>query len=75
MVMEWQKHITLTLLPLDKMAIISQVTFSNAFSWMKKFNSWQKFHCLLCPIDNNLFGAKPLNEPMLTWFIDAYMRH
>ena len=22
-----------------------------------------------------LFGAKPLNERMLTWFTDAYMRH
>ena len=31
-------------LPLDKMTAISQTTFPNAFSWMKKFESWLKFH-------------------------------
>ena len=32
----WQA-ITLTYLPLDKMAAISQTTFSDAFLWMKMF--------------------------------------
>ena len=32
---------------LDKMAAISQTTFSNAFSWKKKFDFWLKFHWTL----------------------------
>ena len=38
-----------THLPLDKMAAISQTTFSSAFSWMKSFESWFKFHWSLFP--------------------------
>ena len=34
----------LTHLPLDKMAAISQTLFSDAFSWMKSFVLWSKFH-------------------------------
>ena len=34
----------LTHLPLDKMAAISQATFSDAFLWMKSFVYWLKFH-------------------------------
>ena len=34
----------LTHFPLDKTAAISQAIFSNAFSWMKSFVSWLKFH-------------------------------
>ena len=34
----------LTHLPLNKMASISQTIFSNAFSWMKSFVFWFKFH-------------------------------
>ena len=34
----------LTHLPLDKMAAISQMTFSNAFSWMKMYWYQLKFH-------------------------------
>ena len=30
--------------PLDKMAAISQRIFSDAFSWMKSFAFWLKFH-------------------------------
>ena len=30
--------------PVDKMAAISQTAFSNAFSWMKNFVFWFKFH-------------------------------
>ena len=35
--------------PLDKMAIISQTTDSNAFSWMKKSVYWLEFHWKLFP--------------------------
>ena len=34
----------LTHLALDKMATILQTTFSDAFSWMKSFVLWLKFH-------------------------------
>ena len=67
----------LTHLPLDKMAAISQPTFSNAFSF-------KKISLKLIPnglISNiltlvqitacHLVGAKLLSEPMLTWFTDA----
>ena len=74
--------------PLDKMAAISQTIFSDAFSWMK--NIWILITISLnfvpkCSINNipalvqimacRLFGAKPLSEPMLIRFTDAYMRH
>ena len=39
----------LTHLPLGKMAAISQTTFSDAFSWMKSFLFWLKFHWSLFP--------------------------
>ena len=39
----------LTHLPLDKMAAISQALFSRAFSWMKSFVFWLKFHWNLFP--------------------------
>ena len=75
-------------LPLDKMAAILQTTFSNDFSWMKKF-------CISilislrfvpkAPIDNkstlvqvmawHLFGAKPLSEPVPNQFTYAYVQH
>ena len=35
---------TLTHPPLDKMATISQMVFSDAFLWMKWFVFWLKFH-------------------------------
>ena len=34
----------LTHLPLDKMSAISQTIFSDAFSWIKSFVFWLKFH-------------------------------
>ena len=44
----WQfSTLTLTHLPLDKMAAILQTTVSNTFSWMKKFDFWLKFHLSL----------------------------
>ena len=69
------------------MAAISQTIFSDAFSWMKSFVVWLRFHWRLFsrgPIDNNpslrkmarcRIADKPLSEPMLTQFTDAYMRH
>ena len=60
-----------------KMAAIFQTTFSNAFSWMKFFEFWLKFHWnLFKGAFNNIPalakiiawhrpGDKPLSEPML----------
>ena len=42
--------------PPDKMTVISQMTFSDAFSWKKSFVFWSKFHKSFVPkgpIDNN----------------------
>ena len=36
---------SLTHLPLDKMAAISQLIFYDAFSWLKTFKFWLEFHC------------------------------
>ena len=66
--------------------IIYQMTFSNAsFSWMKSFVFQFEFHWHMCPIDNKSAlvqvmawrwsGDKPLPEPRMTQFTDAYMRH
>ena len=33
---------------LDKIAAISQTTFSSAFPWMKTFEFWMKIHCYVC---------------------------
>ena len=69
----------------DKMAAISQATFPNSFSCLEIVVFWFKFHWNLVPIDNKwLFvlvmawrrtGDKPLSEPMIVLFADAYMRH
>ena len=40
----WPWYVQLTNLPLDKMAALSQTTFSNAFFWIKSFVFWLKFH-------------------------------
>ena len=83
------KHMGFNLhLPLDKMAAISQTTFSNAFSWMKSFVFWIRISLkfvLKVPIDNtsawvqgmawHQTGYKPLTGPMLAMFTDAYMQH
>ena len=69
------------------MAAISQTTISNAFSWKKSFVFDYNFTELFPngPTDNNPVlvqimacrgtGDKPLSEPMLTQFTDAYMWH
>ena len=38
-----------THLPLDKMDTISQIIFADAFSWMRNFVCWLKFHLSLLP--------------------------
>ena len=43
----WGPSPILTDLPMDKMAAISQTIVSNAFSWMKNFLLWLKFHWTL----------------------------
>ena len=78
----------LTHLPMDKTAVNSQTIFSDGFSWMKSFVFWLKCHWKFVPkrtidIDPALvwimawhrIGDKPLSEPKLTWFTDAYMWH
>ena len=84
-----QKHAPyciFTHLPLDKMAAISQRTFSNAFSWMKRFVyrfkfQWSLFLRVLLTIIQHWFmalcwiGDIPLSEPTLTGFTYAYIRH
>ena len=74
-----------TNLLLSKMAAISQTTFSNAVFLMKMLEFQFQFSLEFVPkgpVDNNsalvqimacrLFGAKPLPEPMLSQFTDAY---
>ena len=68
-------HLTeLTHLSLDKMAAISQTIFSDSFSSMKSFVFWFKFHWGLL-LRVCLTGDKPVPEPMMTQFTDAYMWH
>ena len=65
-----------------------QIKFSNAFSWMKSFCILIRISLKCVPKDpiNNIpalvqimawcqSGDKPLSEPMLAQFTDAYMRH
>ena len=74
--------------PLDEMAAFSQTIFSNAFFVNEKFRILIKLSLKFVPkgpIESNpalvhimicrLFGAKPLSEPMLIRFTDAYMQH
>ena len=72
----------LTHLPQDKMAAISQIVFSDAFSWMKNFVFWLRFHWSLflrfqLAITQHLVqimawcrpGDKTLSEPTLVTHI------
>ena len=66
----------LTYLPLYKMAAISQMIFSSAFSWMKTFVFWLKFPwSLFLGVQMTITQCWLLSEPMLNWFTDKYMRH
>ena len=70
------------------MTAISQTTFPNALSWMKKFVLSIRISLKFVPkgpMDDKSAlvqvmawhrpGDKPLSETMLTQPIDAYMRH
>ena len=78
---------TITHLLLDKMAAISQTIYLDGFPWMENCTFWLKFHWSLflrVPLTMSALvqvmvwrriGGKPLSEPSITWFSDAYMRH
>ena len=76
-------HIPLTAILSRGDKLLWQRTISNAFSWMKMIEFRFNFHWNLFQFTTTLvqvmawrlFGAKPLPEPMLTQFIDAYMCH
>ena len=72
------KYIFLTHWGRDEMAAISQMTVSNAFSWMKMYEFWLKFHWSVFLSDQlTIFqdwfqimvwhwsGIKPVSEPMM----------
>ena len=74
----------------DKMAAIFHTTYSNAFSWMKMYEFWLRFHWSLFLrvklTNNNIpalvqimswcpWGDKPLSEPMMAQLTDVNMRH
>ena len=74
--------------PLHKMAIISQMTFWNAFSWMEMYEFHLRSHKKFVPRiwTKNIptlvqimawcrLCDKLLSEPMLTQFTNAYIRH
>ena len=46
---EWHLTLPLTHWGRDKMAVIFQTIFSNAFSWMKMFNFRLRFHWIVFP--------------------------
>ena len=56
----------LTHLPLDQMDDISQTTFSHAFSWMKKFDFWLKYHWSLF-----LRVKLTITQHWFRWWFDA----
>ena len=73
---------TLTNLPLDKMAAILADDIFNCIFWMKMIEFRFKFHWNMFPGHQltksqhwHRTGDKPLPEPMMTQFIDAYMRN
>ena len=73
----------------DKMASISQTTFSRAFSWVKMIDFWLKFHwSLFLRVWSTIFqhwfrqwlgtyrpGDKPLSESMMVCFTDTYIQY
>ena len=60
-----------THLPLDKMSAILQMIVSDAFSWMKSFVFWLKFHLSLF-LRVQLTITQAIIWPILTWFADTY---
>ena len=74
--------------PHDKMTAITQTTFSNAFNsnrsiWISSKTSLKfvpkgpinSIPALIQIMASRRPGDRPLSEPMLTQFTDAYMRH
>ena len=68
----------------DKKGAISQATFSNAFSWMKMYEFWLKFHCSLDQLTISSTGSDnglaPSRCQAIIWtsdgyFTDTYMHH
>ena len=61
------------------MAAILQMTFWNAFSWMKVYEFWLKFHRSLFiggPINNISAGRRQaIIWTNVGYFIDIYMQH
>ena len=55
------------------MAAISQMIFTVAFSWMKSLIFWLKSQWSLLIMSWRQVGNKPLSEPVLTQFTEAYM--
>ena len=51
----------------DKVAVISQTTVSNAFSWIKMLEFWFQ--------GSNEVGAKPLSEPMMVCIYSSLGLH
>ena len=49
----YNSQVSLTNLPLDKMADILQMIISDEFSWMENFVFWIKFHWSVFLRDNN----------------------
>ena len=77
----WISH-----LPLDKMAAISQTTYSNAFFYERQVLYFDSNFTEVCSHGSNWSplvqlmawrrtGDKPLPEPMLSQFTDAHMQH
>ena len=63
----------------DKMATILQMTFSNSFFRMEIGSNFTQFVprvrlTITWPWFKLWFGAKPLSEPMVALFTDAYTR-
>ena len=71
----------------DKMAAIFQMTFSNAFSWMKMYEFRSRFHwSLFLRVQWTIFqlgsenGLAPTRQQAIIWnndghFTDTYMSH
>ena len=59
---------------MGKMAAILQTTCSNAFSWVNIFEQISN-KISLKYVSWRRAGDKPLSEPMLTHFNEAYVRH
>ena len=76
----WSR-LTLTHWGRNKMAAISQTTFSNTFSWMKMYEFWLKFNLnlflrvqLKYPSIGSDYGLVPTGPIIWTWWY-SFLRH